>query len=202
MTITSIQKRKRQARYDIYLDGQLFATLSQDAILSNRLKEGQEVEIKEFAALVTEAEQQDAVAYVLSALSTRAYTRKTARDKLKERGFSIAAVDFALKKMEYYGYIDDDAYCQDYIAECSRTRSNRRIKQDLREKGIPAEIVERYLPENDEHDACFLSLSRKAKGKEITPEYILKLTRYLMGQGYEYDTVKQCLDEYIHEDQD
>ena len=196
MTITAITKRKRQARYDVYVDGAYYATLSDQAILDFHLKEGDEVEAKAFAALVTEAEQQDAVHYVLSALSTRAYTRKGARTKLKDRGFSPEAIDFALKKMEYYGYIDDRAYCQDYIEECHRTRSNRRIRQDLREKGISDEIVEQYIRENDDQDACMLSLTRKARGKEWTTENVLKFTRYLLGQGYEYDVVKDCLRRY------
>lgn len=196
MTITALNKRRRQARYDVYVDGAYYATLSDQAILENRLKVGDEVEAKAFAALVQEAEEQDAVHYVLSVLSTRAYTRKGAKDKLKERGFSPSAIDFALKKMEYYGYIDDEQYCQDYIEECHNTRSNRRIRQDLREKGIADSIVERNICDNDEHDACMLSLTRKARGKEWTVEFVLKLTRYLVGQGYEYDMVKACVKEY------
>ena len=167
MTITAIQKRKRQARYDVYLDGEYFATLSQDAITTHYLKEGDEVEEKAFVELVKEAEEQDAVHYVLSALSTRAYTRKGAKDKLKEKGFSPSAVAFAIAKMEYYGYIDDDAYCQDYIEECRATRSTRRIRQDLWEKGIPEAIVDAHLKDNDEHDACMRSLERRCRGKEI-----------------------------------
>lgn len=200
MTLTAIVKRRRQARYDVYLDGEYYATLSEDAIVSNRLKEGDIVEAKAFAALVKEAEEQDAVHYVLSALSTRAYTRKNARDKLKDRGFSPAAVDFAIAKMEYYGYINDEEYCRDYIAECHLTRSNRRIRQDLWEKGIKDTLVDTLLADNDEHEACLRSLSRKAKGKEMDVEFVQKLMRYLMGQGYEYDVIKDCLRQYGESD--
>lgn len=202
MTVTAIEKRKRQARYDVYLDGEKYVTLSEDAILSYRLRVGMEVEPQAFSELVRDAERQDAVNYVLSALSTRAYTRKGARDKLKERGFSPDAVEFAMQRMEYYGYIDDEAYCRDYIEECRRTRSNRRIKQDLWEKGIPADVVERHLAQNDEHDACLLSLSRKAKGKELIADFLVKLTRYLTGQGFEYDVVRACIEEYKHNGED
>ncbi|MBQ4444574.1 MAG: RecX family transcriptional regulator [Clostridia bacterium] len=202
MTITAINKRKRQARYDIFLDGEYFATLSDQAILENRLKVGDEVDGAAFAELVKDAEKQDAVHYVLAALSARAYTEKGARDKLKDRGFSPEAIAYALERMAYYGYINDEEYCKDYIAECHNTRSNRRIKQDLWEKGIKDAVAEKYLKDNDEHDACMLSLTRKARGKEWTEEFVLKLTKYLLGQGYEYDVVKTCLGEYATRDED
>ncbi len=196
MILTGIVKRKRQARYDVYADGKYYATLSDEAIVSNRLKVGDEVEDRAFAELVQEAEQQDAVHYVLSALSTRAYTRKMAVDKLKDRGFSDVAIAFAIERMQYYGYINDNEYCMDYIAECHGTRSNRRIKQDLRAKGISEAVVGKYLSENDEHEACFLSLTRRLRGKELTDECKQKTIRYLMGQGYEYDVVRECLEMY------
>ena len=202
MTITAITKRRRQARYDIYLDGTYYATLSEEAILDNHLKEGLEVDKGVFEIMVADAERQDAVHYVLSALSARAYTRKGARDKLKERGFSAAAIDYALERMTYYGYIDDTEYCRDYIAECHLTRSNRRIKQDLREKGIAEQTIDAYLCENDEHDACMRSLERKARGKEWTPEFVQKLIRYLAGQGYEFDVIRECIKQYEEAQED
>jgi len=53
-----------------------------------------------------------------------------------------------------------------------------------------------HLKENDESGACMLSLERKARGKEWTDEFVAKLIRYLMGQGYEYDVVKTCVKAY------
>ena len=199
MIITAITKRKRQARYDVYLDGRYYVTLSEDAVLTHRLRVGQEVEAASFAETMRDAERQDAVAYVLSALSTRAHTTRTATDKLREKGFSADAIDYAIAKMKYYGYIDDEAYCEDYIAETHASRSNRRIRQDLREKGIPDAVIAAHLADNDEHDACYLSLSRRARGKEMTPEFVAKLKRYLLQQGYEYDTVSDCLHRYAEE---
>jgi regulatory protein len=163
---------------------------------------GVEVEKRQFAAMVVEAERQDAVHYVLGALSARSYTRKNAKDKLKEKGFSPDAVAYALEKMAYYGYIDDEAYCKDYIAECQATRSNRRIKQDLWNKGIDTQLIEKYLAENDETDACMRSLERKSRGQAMSEEWVNKLTRYLLGQGYEYDTVKRCIKAYESGEQD
>ena len=130
MTVTAIVKRRRQARYDVYLDGEYFATLSEDAILSNRLKTGMEVDRHEFAAMVVMGERQDAVNYLLSSLSTRAHTVRTAKDKLKERGFSPDAQQYAIEKMQYYGYIDDAQYARDYVDQFAATRSKLRIKQD------------------------------------------------------------------------
>ena len=199
MTITAIVKRRRQARYDIYLDGEYYATMSEDSVLSNRLKVGLEVDLHSFAAMVALGERQDAVAYILSVLSSGAYTEHTARDKLVKRGYSQDAVDFAIERMYYYGYIDDHRYAVDYIQQYAATRSRMRIRQDLRQKGVSDAIINPLLSDTSEQDACALSLRRKMRGKVWSAEVKLKLMRSLLQQGFSYDTVMQCVADYANE---
>lgn len=193
MTITAIVKRKRQKRYDVYLDGVFFATLSDDAILTHRIKVGVEVDKRQFATVVALGERQDAVNDLLASLSRRAHTVRTAKDKLKERGFSHDAIAYAIEKMQDYGYIDDKQYAQDYIEQFRATRSALRIRRDLMQKGIASSIVDEMLASQDESEACYRSLQRKARGKEWSDESKLKVMRSLVSQGFSFDTVRSCV---------
>ena len=197
MTVTAIVKRRRQARYNIYLDGTYYATLSEDAVCTNRLQVGTQVDLHSFAAMVVEAERQDAVAYLLSVLSARAYTERNARDKLAQRGYSQDAIRFAIERMQYYGYIDDEQYARDYVEQYAATRSKMRIRQDLRQKGIADAIITPLLALTQEQEACALSLQRKMRGKVYTEDLKPKLIRSLMQQGFSYDTVCRCIADYV-----
>lgn len=193
MTVTAIVKRKRQSRYDVYLDGEYYATLSDDAILTYRIKVGAEVERRAFAEVVALGERQDAVNDLLASLSKRAHTERTARDKLKERGFSSDAIAYAIDKVKGYGYIDDRQYAMDYVEQFCATRSKLRIKHDLQQKGVANSILDEVLREDDESAACALSLQRKTKGKEWNEEFKIKVMRSLVQQGFSYDVVRQCV---------
>ena len=137
MRISGIEKRKRQARYDVYADGVYLATLSDEAILTHRLKVGMELPEGELVVIIEEAAKQDAVNCILTLLSGKAYTCKMARDKLREKGFGKEAVDYAVEKMLDYGYLDDLAYAAGTLAKgnCGFNRAIG-VEGRLRSRGL------------------------------------------------------------------
>lgn len=201
MTITAIEKRKRESRYDIYLDGELAATLSDEAILTYRLKSGKELDEQEWREIVCEAEKQDAVNAILAALSVKPYTERMAKDKLQQKGFVPLAIDYAVAKMVDYGYIDDADYAVEYVEETKSSRSKLRIKHDLQQKGVSAVLIDTALSKMDEEEACRRSLWRKGRGKGCDEDTQNKLTKYLLGQGFAYDTVRKCVAEWAAENE-
>lgn len=199
MRISGIEKRKRQARYDVYADGVYLATLSDEAILTHRLKVGMELPEGELVAIVEEAAKQDAVNCILTLLSGKAYTCKMARDKLREKGFGKDAVDYAVEKMLDYGYLDDLAYAEEYWEQTKTSRSKRRVRQELWQKGIADSIVQSVLKDDCEVEACMSNLRKKVRGRVLDEAMRLRVMRSLVSQGFDYDTVKRAMAKYEEE---
>lgn len=199
MEITAIVKRKRQSRYDIYVDDAYVMTLSDEAILTHRLKVGKQVSTVDLAETLVEAERQEALSAVLSMLSSRALTTKEARGKLKDKGYSPDAIAYAIQRATEYGYLNDAQYAKDYIEYATQGKSKRRIQYELSLKGIDNSIVAPLLAGSSEEDACMHTIESRLRYKQLTDEAEAKLVRSLAQQGYPYETIRRCIARYKEE---
>ena len=196
MIITKIEKVKRKNRYEVYADGGLVGTMSADMILTYRLSQGKEIAAEDLVAMMEKSACSDAWTTLLTCLSSKAYTVKMARDKLKDQGFEDKAVEYALDKAIGYNYINDEEYAKELLMELCSKRSTRRIKQDMYQRGLSGAYVEELLSLNDESEACKYSLERKLHGKLLDKENELKVMNYLAGQGFGYDTIRETVSAY------
>lgn len=195
MIITSIEKIKRSTRYNVYVDGELYCSLTDFSILSIGLKSGLRVDdyIEE---CIIEAKKKECFSDLLNILASRT-TEYTARQKLIKKGFNDEEISYAIDKAKEYNYINDEAYALDYVASVSG-RSKLRIKIDLVDaKGISAVIVERALENYDEEKALFVPLSKElSKVNADRQKIIAKFAR----QGFTFDTIKSVLSQLEDEE--
>lgn len=187
MQITSIVKKKADV-YEIFVDGEYCAIVDGVVLASRRLKIGSTVdettidEIK-YASGVTFAFG-DAIKY----LSRARHTQMEVESKLQTKGYDDIAISGAINKLVEYGYIDDEGYAKAYVAIYSNTRGKNRLRYELTQKGVSRSIIDTVLPE-DEYASCF-SLADKKKSRYQDKD---KLTRYLLGRGYEYEVVRRVV---------
>jgi regulatory protein len=82
--------------------------------------------------------------HALNLLTARAYTARNLRRKLVQKGFAAADADAAIERLLGNGLLDDSRYA----AQFARGRllgpgaSRRRIRQQLYQRGIPAELAD------------------------------------------------------------
>ena len=108
--------------------------------------------------------------------------------------------DYVVERMQYYGFLDDYAYCKAYISGVSG-RGKRLIEADLIKRGASRAAIERALSEAEEDDGGAKQLAAKyLRGKERTKENLYKAVKYLVSRGYGYDSARRAVD--VSEDGD
>ena len=141
---------------------------------------------------------------VLSALQAlcarREYCIEDMRRKavLKLEGDSAAAEELLASLVED-GFIDESRYCAAFVSEKSALSGwgPVKIRRALSLKKIPRETIETALEEadSDKADAKLEKLLR-TKWKSLTddPQGKLKLLRFALSRGYEYDQIRALAD--------
>ena len=124
-------------------------------------------------------------------------SEKNLRDKLKEGGYPSDIIDIAIAYIDDYGYLDDYRMACSHIRFYMESRSKRRIQQDLMNKGIKSDVIERALEDEytcDETDQIQRLLEKKEYNTdEATYEQKAKMYRFLAGRGYSSDAINRAL---------
>ena len=196
MKITDIRQQvKRADRFSVFVDGKYAFSFSQDEILHLGLKINQEFTKDELEQLKKSAVQDKAYDRALSLIARRPRSRWELEDYLKRKDSEPEIIEKTLNKLSDSGYVDDVKFAQAWV----RTRrllkptSKRRLQQELRQKRVDNEAIEKVLEEDeaDEREVLRSLVERKAKRY---PDK-LKFMQYLLRQGYNYGDVKEVLEE-------
>ncbi len=83
----------------------------------------------------------------LRLLTRRDRTETELRQKLEQFGFSLSAIDNAVKKCQEYNYLDDKRYASERARSLMRTGRGvgRKILLDLRRRGIADELAQQAV---------------------------------------------------------
>lgn len=151
----------------------------------------------------------------LNYLSRRALTSYELKKRLLDKGFSQEEVLAAVERLEEWGYLNDRHYALAYCNSHRERHSRRKIREDLRWRGLDLTLIEQVLAEvyspEDELSTC-ISLAEKAwrevkrqksknsdQGPELTPPLFKaqqqKVVRKLLQKGYPtplvYEVIKK-----------
>jgi len=71
------------------------------------------------------------------------------RQRLKEKGFPGETIEKVIDRLAELKYLDDDLFAREWARSCAVNKlwGNRRIFLSLREKGIPAAMIEGAIDE-------------------------------------------------------
>lgn len=124
-------------------------------------------------------------------------TEKQLYDKLKKAGFSEEITAGAMAYVKGFGYLNDRRYAEKYIEIYSRKRSRRRILMDLKEKGVPSDIIDQVLDELGSWDERPLMRTLAEKKLRSLPEgdagNYRKVAAFLGRQGFSTgDIISVC----------
>ena len=141
--------------------------------------------------------------YAVKALSRRMRTEADLRRLMHthiepgERGEQIVAA--VVKRLSEHGYLDDVAYAETYarLRQENEKFGARRVRQDLRQKGVPAELADqtieaRYGGTNEEALAR-AHLERKRIAKPTDQKETARVVRRLVTAGFSIATIYKIL---------
>jgi len=148
-----------------------------------------------------------AVAY----LGTRPRTRWETEGRLRRAGTSQRVIDQVVARLGELGYVDDAAFARWWAEQRDRhaPRGMRMIEAELRQHGVPRDVIEAYrtehrAPDRRPEDAAVPSteaeraadtLARHLRGRPLPtdPKALQRVGMFLVRRGYDPDTVRAAI---------
>lgn len=198
MVVTKIMKKK--ANYDIYIDEEYSFTLTDEGLYKSKLKSGTEFIItEELNGILKEDEAKRCKNRALKIITTSSKSENKIKEKLTREGYSEYAIEIALEFLRDYKFTNDEKLAKNLANQSIRKNSSiLQTKQNLRNKGIKKEDIEKALEEIDEDDEIenAINVANKKyntiKNKE-KDEILRKIAYTLNYRGFSYRAVDKAL---------
>lgn len=134
-------------------------------------------------------------------LSYRSRTARELRDRLRQQGHAAEVIDAVLSDLEAEGYVNDRKLACEWARYRIQAKpiGRRRLAWELRKRGVEGELLAEVLQAvYAEFDEATLAEQAARKRLRVTPlasspRERQRLTRHLMGLGFEPDTIAVAL---------
>ncbi len=208
--ITAIDAQERRGnRRSIFINGRFALGVDETVIADLGLHVGQEISEEELGRVVRTELLVKARERALRLLEYRARSRAELARRLRLAGFAEDIIEEVLVRLSEMGLVDDARFSQSWVESRSAGRSigKTRIKWELRQKGIDADLVEEALSEIDEETEYKLAAraARAKWDKDRSPDVSVKrrrLASYLQRQGFGWDVIKKTVNQLAADDED
>lgn len=196
MKITAIKQQvKNPERVSIFVDGKYEFSLSLDELIKYKLKNNQELDkgdIKKFKKISADGKLR---MRALEWLINRPHSEREFRDYLYKKKVEPEQVQSLVDEMTEKRYLDNTKFAAWFTElQARRGKSDRAIRAELFKKGIGRELVDESLEEGAGEEAgrlrAMIAKKQKLSRYKNDPE---KLMRYLVGQGFNWQLVKDEL---------
>lgn len=152
-----------------------------------------------FEAFLSERSYPFAMEKAIALLAMRPRTQQEIADALRKNAYPERTIARVMARLDEAGYINDADFAEQWAA--SRTHKGmgvRRIRMELRRKGVDGDAIDDALSAIDEDDlfSGALKAARKAaSGKDVAdPKDRQKILAALARRGYGYSEARQALD--------
>jgi regulatory protein len=195
-TITALRQQKRNhERVNVFLDGEFAFGLPLDAALSLRV--GDALSDERIEALRELDEYDKAKNAALRLLTYRPRSSAEIRRKLQEKQFDDNLIQRVIERLGELRLLDDEAFARYWLEQRERfkPRSAYLLRQELRQKGVPSDIVERVLDDVDEAASALKAAQQRARRYAHLPfeEFQQKLGGYLQRRGFNYALARDAV---------
>lgn len=190
--ITDMQiQKKNKTRANVYIDGEFAYALEMLTVMKLGLKIGAEVSTERLSEAVADSERSVCFDKAMNYLSRGLKTAKQMREYLVSKGYDTQVVNYVINKLLDYKYINDDYYAKAYVDQNLTTKGERRLKQELAQKGVPQAVIDKYCVVQAEvaTDNAERLADKYMRNKPRDLKTLQKLQRYLLSRGYDFDTV-------------
>lgn len=201
MKITDIKRqKKRQDRFNIYLDGKYGFSLPELDVLKSKIEIGKEVDRQEIKDLKDDDERAKVISKAFAYLGRRSHAEKELKLKLLKKFPQAMLIEKTIERLKELGYINDEKFVRDWIEYrlSSNPKGRILIKRELFEKGVKIELVEKMLDlvYNGDREkkelAKILDLRRKRYSQDRKGRN--KLIAYLLRRGFLWEDIRESLE--------
>lgn len=197
MKITMIKPAvKTKGRFNIFVDTKYSFSLDEQQLLDLKIKRGQEISEQELENLKKESDFGKKYARSLELIMRRIRSVKEIHDYAWRKKWEVEETARIIEKLVSKGYVNDEKFAEAWVRSRAALKhiSKRKLIVELRQKGIPGDIIEQTLERSEEYNEQQALAELVDKKKARYPDRN-KFTAYLLRQGFRYDDVKQVLTE-------
>ncbi len=194
MQITSIKQQvKNPERASLFVDGKYSFSLSLNELVAEKLKINQEIDEPELKRLKKLSDDGKLKARALEWVMSRPRSVREFKNYMFRKKADPELTEKLIQEFTDRNYINEQRFAE-WLSDvrARRGKSNRAIQAELASKGIDRETVQGALGGVDEIERLKELVAKKAR----LPRYKAdpqKLMRYLAGQGFSYDDIKNVL---------
>jgi len=196
MKISAIKVQvKRAGRYSIFVDEKYAFSLSDGALLDQKIYIGQEVTPEQLAAYKDTSALDKAYGLTLAYVARRLRSEWELHDYFRRKAIDEDAGEQILERLRGFGYVSDLKFARSWVdnRRAIKSVSRRRLTMELRQKHVPDEVVRQVLAEDETTDLETLRQLVAKKRQQSRYQDNTKLMQYLARQGYGYDDIKRVL---------
>lgn len=198
MIVTKIVKNKNN--YDIYIDEEYSFTLTDEGLYRAKLKSNIEFVLTEqLNEILREDEIKRCKNRALKIITSSSKSENKVSEKLQREGYSEHAIEKALDFLREYKFTDDERLAKNIAKKSMRNSSSiLKTKQDLKNKGIKKEDIEKAIEDISEDDEIenAINIANKKynsiKNKDKN-EILRKIAYTLNYRGFSYRAVDKAL---------
>jgi regulatory protein len=200
-TITSFRLCSK-GRVEIFVDGQLALIVASSVAGNLGLAVGIEVNEARVTELRTLDRIETAFSIALNFISYRPRSEAEVRERLSRRGLADVA-EQVTARLRAGKLLNDATFARLWTDDRStfKPRGGRLLRQELMRKGVPADVVASALKNIDDGVNALVAGRKKARilAKCNRAEFGKRLSDYLARRGFEYETIRQTVDQLWRE---
>ncbi|MBP3389574.1 MAG: RecX family transcriptional regulator [Clostridia bacterium] len=200
MTITEIKRKSHSKNiYQIYIDNKFWAEMLDETVVKFDLKTGKVLDEKTMEEILTFSKPPLAMHLCLNLLDRSSKTKKEILEYLLVKGISSEVADNVAKKLEDYGYIDDQKYAENFVLY-KKNKGKKALRFELKMKGVDEEIINGVLEKIESQKDVIFTLAQKfLNNKKPAPDLKQKLFRHLASKGFEFEEINLVITEIFKE---
>ena len=158
-----------------------------------------------FHAFLRECAYPFAMEKAVALLASRARTEKEIADALRQNAYPEQTVARVMARLHEAGYLDDEDFAGQWAASrASKGLGARRIRMELRQKGVDPDTIESALSSvdaEDQMDGALKAARKAARGKELSqPSERQKVLAALARRGYDFSTARAALAQLMEDE--
>ncbi|MER2236206.1 MAG: regulatory protein RecX, partial [Candidatus Limivicinus sp.] len=174
--------------------------LTRSDLLESGWREGASVDREDFERFVSLRQYPRALNQAVAMLARRPCSKGEISQNLRRHRYADDVIGLVICKLEKENLLNDQEFSELWIQQRSRKYGSRRIRQELRTKGVPESTAEEALSSLSEEEMLESATVLAAKAwSKAKPGEDLRKTRQriiasLVRKGFDWDLAKQASD--------
>lgn len=201
LTISSV--KRVHGRASLILSSGETVTMPRAMLKERPYRGGMPFDRAQFYAFLLERSYPFALDKAVSLLASRARTEQEIVSTLRQNAYPEQTIARVMARLHEEGYIDDAAFAGQWVsARTAKGMGARRIRQELRLKGVSQHDIDEALDSVDEEEALRAAVQaaeKASRGRDLSdPADRQKIIAALVRRGYDFSTAKMALQKLMN----